>query len=160
MNRAPHMFVAALVAAALLLPLAGCGADDDKEPAATASTTLDPERAGFAKEVTPICERLQQDLQGISAAFPEGTEPTAAQFKAGLQQASTLYLAGIEEIRNVTPPDALTERVDTWLVALTKAAERLPTLTKADARKGVDAFVGSDPLARDLGLNNCTSTGE
>lgn len=158
MNRSPLKLPAALATAVvLLLPLTGCGGDDEK-PTSTASTTLDPVRAGYAEEVTPICERAAVEVDAISESF--AADQSTAKFKESLQQASRVILAEVEELREVNPPDSLADGVDAWLTALAKAARRLPTLVPADSKKGVDAFVDSDPLARALGLNICTSTGE
>ncbi|RZI79302.1 MAG: hypothetical protein EOO67_20650 [Microbacterium sp.] len=161
MNRSPLKLAAALATAAvLLLPLAGCGGDDDDKPGSTASTTLDPDRAAFAEDVAPFCAEARAGIAAISSAYPAGTVPTDEQFATSLKQASMLILLEVDQIRKVKPPESLADRVDGWLAELEKAANRMPKLTKADAKKGIDVFSASDPYARDLGLNACTSSGE
>lgn len=157
MNRSPIKVTAAVACAvALMLPLSGCGKDDKSKGSAT--STLDPATARYVAAVEPICMKAQTDLQAIAASF--ATQPTDAEFTASLARASDLILMEIDAVKAVAPPEPLTYRVDGWLAALEKAAKKMPKLTKADTVKGIDIFVDSDPIARDLGLGRCTSNGE
>lgn len=153
MNRSPLKFTSAVACAAvLMLPLAACGKDDeDKAPGA--GSTLDPVVQKYVDAVTPICAEAQKDIDAISSAYK--ATPTPAQFKAGLVQGSDRILAEIEALKAVTPPPALAERVAAWLAAFGKDAAGLKELTVADAKRGIDAFSASGPLADDLGLGVC-----
>lgn len=156
MNRSPlKIAVAAACTAALMLPLAGCGKDD--KPKAGAGSTLDPAVAKYIADAEKICAAAQADVGAITAKYP--ATPSPKQFEEGVQKGSDRILAEVEELRSVTPPPAIAAKVDAWLSAFAKDATNAKAVTIEQAKKGVDAFAASDPLAIDLGLARCTPSG-
>ena len=142
------------IAACLAFALAGCGGDDDGE-----------DDAEFLSQVNAICADYGPKLELI----PPPAEAIDEWAAIGADLADLLE-ASVNELRLVVPPEGQAEDFGDWLALRTEMATAMrdiqaagglhdePAVEEGLARVD-EAMTVADPLAEQLGFEDCAPTG-
>jgi hypothetical protein len=144
----------ALLAASLLALAVACGGDGDSEDETT-----------FQAEANAICADYGPKLELLAPPIEDEDEWAAIAADMG-----DLLEASVNELRLLEPPDDLSDDYAEWLdlraqllttVRDVQTAGGLHDLAALDASLGrVNALMAeADPLAEELGLEDCSPTG-
>jgi prophage DNA circulation protein len=150
--------LAILVSSAVLL--AACGGDGGDNPAEEETLT----REQYIERADAICRTAAEDFENLDR--PQSAE----ELEPFVDQARDRTEALISDLRDLEPPDEISDEVDTILTNLESAVDRFPDLLEAADDQDVEAIQrinaeiqqevdAANEAAQEIGLQDCGDTG-
>ena len=151
----PRSLLAVALAAAF--GLAACGGGDRLS------------KTDYVKQADATCRKYEKRLQPLERELTETQSPQAA--AKVIDRAIPVVREGVDELRDLKPPEDLEGRVDEWLDLNEKNTETLEKLRDAAkagdeqkiselAREADENEKRGDWIAREIGLKDCAENDE